>query len=191
LIFGAGVIGSRPSKELQSRLDVALRVWEQSNYSLIFLSGGIKLGVSEPEVMLTYLKFRGIPETNLRVLDSSFNTRETINSFKEITGDLSNNATIAISSPYHSLRIILEGKRKKLNFIVVGDKESPEQNHSHVLRIRSITEVLAITFYLLPHRFTKHVSTNHTGLRHKIPKKLIELGTKFLVPLPKIEFIPE
>ncbi len=177
LIFGAGVTGSKPSKELQSRLDVGLRYWDQNKSSLIFLSGGINLEINEPKVMLTYLESKGIPEINLRILSSSFNTRETINSFKKMVGDFPNSETIAISSPYHSFRIMLEAKKQKLNFRIVSDKHSPEQAHRHVLRIRTITEVLAITFYLLPHSFTKNISTNHQSFRHKIPKKLIGLGS--------------
>ena len=175
LVFGAGVTDSKPSKELQSRLDVALRFWEQDKYSKVFLSGGITLEANEPQVMFTYLESKGIPEMNLRILDSSFNTRETINSFKKIADTLTSGDILAISSPYHSLRIMLEAKKQKLDFLIVSDKYSPEQSHRHILRIRSMTEVIAITFYILPHRFTKTIKTSQYTLRHKIPRKLIEL----------------
>ena len=175
LVFGAGVNDSKPSKELQSRLDVALRLWEQDKDSKVFLSGGVTLQVNEPQIMLTYLESKGIPEMNLRILNSSFNTRETITSFKKIAEKLPSGDIVAISSPYHSLRIMLEAKKQKLDFLIVSDRYSPEQSHKHILRIRSITEVFAITFYLLPHGLTRNIPTNQYSLRHKIPRKLIEL----------------
>ncbi|MFZ4123469.1 MAG: YdcF family protein [Candidatus Planktophila sp.] len=177
LVFGAGINGNKPSKELQSRLDVALQFWEQNTDSWVFLSGGVNSEDNEPNVMVQYLRLKGIPEANLRILNSSFNTRETMSSFKNIMGEIPPGNLLAVSSPYHSFRIKTEARRHKLILELVSDKYSPEHMHKHISRIRSLTEVLAITFYLLPHSFTKRVPTNSHTLRHKIPKMLIRLGS--------------
>ena len=177
LVFGAGINGTKPSKELQSRLDVALQFWEQNTDSWLFLSGGVNSEDNEPDAMYQYLRSKGIPESNLRILNSSFNTRETVSSFKNIIKEIPSGNLLAISSPYHSFRIKIEARRHKLILEVASDKYSPEHMHKHILRIRSLTEVLAITFYLLPHSFTKKVPTSSRTLRHKIPKMLIRLGS--------------
>lgn len=177
IVLGAGVNGLKPTNELRSRLDLASQLWELNNRLLIFVSGGIILQNNEPQVMCHYLLLKGIPESNLRILKSSFNTRETINSFKQIVGDIPPGKLLAISSPYHCFRIKIESIRQKIALSTASDKESPEYNHTHTQRIRWLTEVLAITFYLFPHSFTRKTPVAFQSLRHRIPQVLIRLGS--------------
>jgi uncharacterized SAM-binding protein YcdF (DUF218 family) len=177
LVLGAGVNGLKPSNELQSRLNLASQVWDQNNHLLVFISGGIISENNEPQAMFNYLHLKGIPESNLRILKSSFNTRETFNSFKQITSNLPPGKLLAISSPYHCFRIKMESRRQKIILSTASDKDSPEYNHKYTQRIRLITEVFAITFYLLPHSFTKKTPIAFQGLRRRIPKILIRLGS--------------
>ncbi len=177
LVLGAGVNGSKPSNELQSRLNLAAHVWDKNNHLLVFISGGIISENDEPQAMFKYLNLKGIPKNSLRILKPSFNTRETLNSFVQIKRNLPPGKLLAISSPYHCFRIKMESRRQKIILSAVSDKDSPEFNHKYIRRIRLITEVLAITFYLLPHSFTKKTPTMFQILRHRIPKTLIRLGS--------------
>jgi vancomycin permeability regulator SanA len=177
LVLGAGVNGSKPSNELRSRLDLASQVWDQNNGSMVFISGGVTTKNNEPLVMFQYLRLKGIPEGNLQILKSSFNTRETINSYRQIIGTYPSGKLLAISSPYHCFRIKMESFRQKLVLSTASDKNSPEFNHKYILRIRSATEVLAITFYMLPHRYTKKTPEVFQSLRHHIPQVLVRLSS--------------
>ena len=177
LVLGAGVNGLKPSNELQSRLNLALQVWYQNNQLLVFISGGITSKNNEPQAMYQYLRLKGIPESNLQILKSSFNTRETFNSFMQINRNLPPGKLLAISSPYHCFRIKMESRRQQIILSTVSDKDSPEYNHKYIRRIRFTTEVLAITFYLLPHSFTKKTPKAFLSLRHRIPQILVRLGS--------------
>jgi len=177
LVLGAGVNGLKPSNELKSRLNLALQVWYQNNHSLVFIGGGITSENNEPQVMYQYLRLKGIPESNLWILKSSFNTRETLNSFVQIKRNLPPGKVLAISSPYHCFRIKMESRRQQIILSTVSDKDSPEYNHKYIRRIRLATEVLAITFYLLPHSFTKKTPIAFQSLRHRIPQIMIRLGS--------------
>jgi uncharacterized SAM-binding protein YcdF (DUF218 family) len=177
LVFGAKAVGDSPSLELKSRLDLAFKFWEQSSTSLIVLSGGIVNGTKETLVMQNYLTSRGVPILNLFQLDSSFNTRETVISFSRLSKDISSPHFLAISSPYHSLRIQIEARRMKLSLQVASDGNSPENKNRRVLRVRTVTEIFAIVFYLLPYPITRRVPTSATSLRHKIPNLLIKMGS--------------
>ena len=177
LVLGAGVNGLKPSNELQSRLNLVLQVWYQNNHLLVFISGGITSENNEPQVMYQYLRFKGIPENNLRILKSSFNTRETFNSFMQIKRNLPYGKLLAISSPYHCFRIKMESRRHQIILSTVSDKDSPEYNHKYTRRIRLATEVIATTFYLLPHSFTKKTPIVFQSLRRRIPQILIRLGS--------------
>ena len=177
LVLGAGVNGSKPSNELQSRLNLASQVWDQNNYLLVLISGGINSENNETQVMFQYLRLKGIPKSNLWILNSSFNTRETINSFKQIISNLPPGKLLAISSPYHCFRIKMESRRQKIILSTASNKDSPEYSHKYTRRIRLATEVLAITFYLLPHSFTKQIPIAFQILRHRITQILIRWGS--------------
>jgi uncharacterized SAM-binding protein YcdF (DUF218 family) len=127
--------------------------------------------------MFNYLHLKGIPESNLRILKSSFNTRETFNSFKQINKSPSSGKLLAISSPYHCYRINMESRRQKITLSTASNKDSPEYSHKYTRRVRLTTEVLAITFYLLPHSFTKQIPVAFQILRHRITQILIRWGS--------------
>lgn len=175
LVFGAKVLHSRPSNELKSRLDLCLKIWKQEFHSVVILAGGTDATSNEPQIMYSYLLENGIPEKNLKILESSFNTRETIRSLSRLTTQKQKMNVLAISSSYHSLRISLEAKKKRLNLEVASDTNSPESRKRNVFFIRLITEVCAIIFYQLPHKITKRVPTATMSFRHRIPNALIRL----------------
>jgi vancomycin permeability regulator SanA len=175
LIFGAEVSRTAPSNELKSRLDLALHVWAKTFKPLLVLSGCTNENADEPETMKKYLISKGVPEESIYVLSSSFNTRETLISFSKILKDLPASDYLAISSPYHALRIQIEAKRTDISLHIASDSNSPENNNRRILIIRTITEMLAIAFYAFPHGVTKRVPTSPTSLRHRIPSLLIKL----------------
>lgn len=177
LVFGARVHGLKPSNELQSRLNLVLQIWNQNKHLQVFVSGGITSGNNEPQVMVQDLRSKGIPDSNLQILKLSYNTRETINSFKQIIRNLPPGKLLAVSSPYHCFRIKMESRRQKIILSTASDNDSVEYNHKHTRRIRLIIEVLAITFYLLPHSFTKKTPIAFQILRQRIPQILIRLGS--------------
>lgn len=177
VIFGAEVSQNAPSKELKSRLDLALDIWNKTFKPLLVLSGGADVDADEPEIMKNYLISNGVPEGSLYILSSSFNTRETLISFSRILKDLPASHYLAISSPYHALRIRIEAKRMNISLHVASDSNSPENKNRRVLTIRMITEMFAIAFYAFPHGVTKRVPTSSTSLRHRIPNLLIKLGS--------------
>lgn len=67
LVFGAGILPNhQPSLVLQSRLDTALKLYQQQQIKAILVSGDNRVeDYNEPDVMGDYLLAKGVPATSV------------------------------------------------------------------------------------------------------------------------------
>lgn len=86
IVLGAGIRGTEPGRELQSRLDRAIEYHGKNPDALIVVSGGkgADESVSEAEVMKTYLLKNGIPADLIIKEDRSSSTLENFTFSKDI-----------------------------------------------------------------------------------------------------------
>jgi uncharacterized SAM-binding protein YcdF (DUF218 family) len=106
LIFGNKVrTDGTPSKELQSRLDEGVELYNQGIAPLVIVSGGLgKEGYQEAEVMEKYLVAKGIPENNIVEDGDGNNSYLTAKNLKSIANDRGIKKVIIVSQYYHILR---------------------------------------------------------------------------------------
>lgn len=80
IVLGAKVNGTEPSNSLKKRLDRAIDYAENNPNTFLVLSGGQGKDeeIAEAEVMYEYLRYNGVPETQLLLETRSTNTRENI-----------------------------------------------------------------------------------------------------------------
>lgn len=88
LVFGAGILPNhQPSLVLQSRLDVALKLYQDKKIKAVLVSGDNRVeDYNEPDVMGDYLVTKGIPNQNVirdyggrRTVDSCWRARHVFN----------------------------------------------------------------------------------------------------------------
>jgi vancomycin permeability regulator SanA len=78
LVFGAQVVGNRPSAFLASRLDLAVRLYARHTVDTVLVSGNDDHhGYDEPAVMRAYLIAHGVPAARITVDDAGFDTWDT------------------------------------------------------------------------------------------------------------------
>ena len=109
VVLGAEVVGTRPSRSLNYRLNAALAYLEQYPESLCVVSGGKgeKEEISEAECMFRVLTERGIASERILLEDRSTSTMENLSfSFALIRsrGDEPDGNTALLSASYHLCR---------------------------------------------------------------------------------------
>lgn len=78
VVFGARVVGDRPTAFLAGRLELALRLFRRHAVESILVSGNNdRRGYDEPDVMRAYLVARGVPADRILVDESGFDTWDT------------------------------------------------------------------------------------------------------------------
>ena len=165
VVFGAAVHESGPSAELRARLDHAAALWRQAVAPLIMVSGGMDSGLDEVDVMTTYLVTEGVPREAVAAARPGATTRQTLCTLR----GLGDRRYIAVSSPYHALRICMESRRQGLRVTVSSPASTPETRDAALYRVRFASELLALVWYALPPRLTAHVATGPGTLRHVAP----------------------
>lgn len=109
VVLGCGVHGTRPSRSLQDRIDVAYAYLEAHPDVICVVSGGQgpDEGISEALCMFNELTAMGIDEDRLWMEDKSTSTRENLKFslavIAEKTGSVPENIGV-LSSEYHLLR---------------------------------------------------------------------------------------
>ena len=168
VVFGATVRADGPCAELRARLDHALALWQMGVAPLIMVSGGMDAGLDEVEVMTAYLVGKGAPGDAVAPARPGATTRQTLRTLR----GLGDRRYVAVSSPYHALRIRAEARRQGLRVTVSAPASTPETRDAALYRVRFASELLALVWYALPPRLTAHVPTGPGTLRHVVPHVL-------------------
>lgn len=111
VVFGALVFPDAPCTELAARLDHAIMLHAQ-NGSPVAVSGGFSGSISETEVMYNYLVNNGVNDSKVFCLLPGYNSLATM---KSIAHHGFNKQWVAVSSPYHSARLLYLKSRFQLN----------------------------------------------------------------------------
>ena len=168
VVFGAAVHEDGPSAELRARLDHALALWRMGVAPLIIVSGGMDAGLDEVEAMTAYLVGRGVPGDAVAPARPGGTTRQSLRTLR----GLGDRRYVAVSSPYHALRIRAEARRQGLRVTVSAPASTPETRDAALYRARFASELFALVWYALPPRLTAHVATGPGTLRHVAPSVL-------------------
>lgn len=168
VVFGAAAFASGPSAELRARLDHALALWRRGAAPLIVVSGGVDEGLDEVTAMTAYLVGRGVPAVAVVPARPGATTRQTLRTLRRL-GD---RRYVAVSSPYHALRIRAEARRQGLRVAVSAPPSTPETRDAAVYRVRFASELFALVWYALPPHWTSRVATGPGTLRHVLPHVL-------------------
>jgi uncharacterized SAM-binding protein YcdF (DUF218 family) len=171
VVFGAAMHADGPSPELRARLDHALALWRMGVAPLIIASGGVDAGRDEVEGMTAYLVDKGVPGDAVVPARPGATTRQSLRTLRTLRG-LRDQRYVAVSSPYHALRIRAEARRQGLRVTVSAPASTPETRDAAMHRVRLASELFALVWYALPPRLTAHVATGPGTLRHVVPEVL-------------------
>lgn len=127
VVLGAAQYDGRPSPVLRSRLDHALTLWENGMAKWVILTGGQGVGdtTSEAAVGRSYLRKRGIPETQMLVENKSRNTEESIEAVATLMRNEGLDDAILVSDPFHMLRLRILAWRHGLTVFSSPTRTSP------------------------------------------------------------------
>ncbi|MBU3751211.1 MAG: YdcF family protein [Mycobacterium sp.] len=106
VVMGAAQYDGRPSKQLQSRLDHVVTLWNAGWAPLVVTTGGSQPGdrFTEAQTSATYLVAAGIPEDAIdqRALGST--TRESLVAVREVLRERGASRVLIVTDPFHALR---------------------------------------------------------------------------------------
>ncbi|HYS38174.1 MAG TPA: ElyC/SanA/YdcF family protein [Pseudonocardiaceae bacterium] len=104
LVFGAQVVGDRPSAFLASRLDLAVRLYAGHKVRTVLVSGNNDHhGYDEPGVMRAYLIAHGVPASAIVVDDAGFDTWATCVRARRVFGV---DRAILVTQAFHISRAV-------------------------------------------------------------------------------------
>ncbi len=92
------------TKELENRLDLAIKKFKETNSEYLALCGGIankKAGVAEATLMHEYVLNKGIDENNIIVEDKSLTTWSNASNLEKILKDQNIEKLYLVSTKYH------------------------------------------------------------------------------------------
>jgi vancomycin permeability regulator SanA len=118
LVFGAQVVGDRPTAFLAGRLDVAVRLYARHKVDTVLVSGNDDHhGYDEPAVMRAYLIAHGVPAARITVDDAGFDTWDTCARAHRVFGV--DNA-ILVTQTFHVSRAVAVCRANGVNGYGVG-----------------------------------------------------------------------
>jgi uncharacterized SAM-binding protein YcdF (DUF218 family) len=141
-VFGAPVVDGRPSRELAGRLDYAAELWKERRAPEILCLGGD----DGPAAMRTHLLSRGVPAEALRVDGGSHSTRDEIGALRRLAPG---RRVLAVSSPYHMLRIASEARRQGVSLATCPPPVGRVTLSSATRLRQTAREVVALWWYAL------------------------------------------
>jgi uncharacterized SAM-binding protein YcdF (DUF218 family) len=168
VVFGATVDADGPCAELRARLDHAVALRRAGVAPVVSVAGGVADGIDEVDAMAAYLVEQGVPPDAVEPVRPGHNTRATLESL----GRMGARRYVAVSSPYHAHRIMVEGRRHGLDLSVSVPASTPETRHRPTHRARIASELAALALYALPPSWAAHVGTGPGTLRHRAPRVL-------------------
>ena len=140
VVFGAEVVDGRPSRELQARLDHTATLFRAGVAPTIVCSGGHPGPGSEPRVMRAALVEAGIPAGAIEIDESGGSTGATVAAFR--------GSVVAVSSPYHALRILYEARRLGMT-CAFSPAPSPVMGRLSARVRQDVYEVVAFWWYVV------------------------------------------
>ncbi|WP_423364549.1 YdcF family protein [Mycoplasma sp. P36-A1] len=130
IVLGAKINGDKPSLDLKSRLDKAIKVYYKTDEPIIIVSGGQGKDedYTEASIMKKYLVARNIPTNNVIEEDKSTNTNENFKYTKDILEKLDSNYTNKnigfVTSDYHVARSLMLSRRNLATDHIIGQAAS-------------------------------------------------------------------
>lgn len=109
VVLGAAQYDGRPSPVLEARLDAALGLYDQGLAPIIVTTGSNQAGdrFTEGFTGFTYLRDRGVPEADLRIVVDGTNTFEELSATANVMReDGLGDTVLLVSDPYHALRAV-------------------------------------------------------------------------------------
>ena len=108
IVLGAGVFRGRPSPILRSRIDHAIKLYNEGTVNKIIFTGGIGRNdsISEAEASRRYAISRGVSDGDILIEDKSTSTIENLRFAAEIGEAAGFENYLIVSTPYHMLRAI-------------------------------------------------------------------------------------
>jgi uncharacterized SAM-binding protein YcdF (DUF218 family) len=106
IVPGCKVTGTTPSLSLQSRLDCALRLYNDGFAKAIIVCGGqgVTGDVTEARAMRAYLVNNGVPEAAVLLEENSFSTGQNMVNSKAIMDEKGFTSAIVATSDFHAAR---------------------------------------------------------------------------------------
>ena len=106
VVMGAAQYDGRPSRQLQSRLDHVVTLWEAGWAPLVVTTGGSRPGdrFTEAQVSATYLADAGIPTDAIDQRPLGATTRQSLVAVREVLRERGANRVLIVTDPFHALR---------------------------------------------------------------------------------------
>lgn len=148
VVLGAAVWSeNKPSPSLTSRVDKALKLYEQKKISRIYLTGSNAPGeLAESEVALNYIKSRGFKTSNVFLEKKTTSTNEQIQYIKNNLVTVLNRNIIVISDSYHLVRVLEIAKFNGIKIQVSASELSQSFEKAVYNKLR---EAIALTMFWL------------------------------------------
>ena len=117
IVMGAAQYRGRPSPALRTRLDHAITLWQRGLASRMVLTGGIGTGdsVSEAAVGRQYVLARGVPDSAILLDNEGRSSSQSLRIAADLMKAHRLRSAIAVSDPFHMLRIEILGRRLGLD----------------------------------------------------------------------------
>ncbi|HEY8770153.1 MAG TPA: YdcF family protein [Thermoleophilaceae bacterium] len=145
VVFGAEVLPSGPCAELMARLRQAAALYFEGRAPLIVCSGGNPGPRSEAQAMSAALRREGVPALAIRTDEQGSCTRRTIADIGQRFGQ--EQVVLAVSSPYHMHRILLEAGRQGVAMLGAPAPTTPIMRRLGPRLRQQLREVVAIWWY--------------------------------------------
>jgi vancomycin permeability regulator SanA len=146
VVFGAEVLPSGPCAELMARLRQAAALYFEGRAPLIVCSGGNPGPLSEAQAMSAALRGEGVPASAIRIDEQGSCTRRTIAGAGQRFGQ-GQQVVLAVSSPYHMHRILLEAGRQGVAVLGAPAPTTPIMRRLGPRLRQQLREVVAIWWY--------------------------------------------
>ncbi|MDR0848810.1 MAG: YdcF family protein [Propionibacteriaceae bacterium] len=120
IVFGAAMWGAHPSPYLESRLQVALELYQAGKVKVILVSGDNREdNYNEPGGMKAWLVDQGVPEDKIVTDGEGLDTYATCTRAKDVFGL---DSAILVSQTYHLHRAVTTCRLIGLDAVGVGDE---------------------------------------------------------------------
>jgi uncharacterized SAM-binding protein YcdF (DUF218 family) len=108
VVLGAAQYDGRPSPVLRARLDHGLELWRDGRVGQIVLTGSRREGdrYTEAYAGFQYLRTRGVPESDLVIVDTGTSTWESLAASERVLRRERIDSVILVSDAYHSFRLV-------------------------------------------------------------------------------------
>lgn len=175
LVLGAQVLPDGPSNELRARLDHAIARWHAGAAPVVGVTGGMDGDLDETQVMADYVVMRGVPREAVRHIVPGENTRASMRSMAKAAPDAT---VLAVSSPYHAHRVVVEGRRRGLDVIADCPASTPESDNADIRRTRLFGETVGSVLYASPESVVSAARRVSVPMRRELPRRVASLGQK-------------